>query len=718
MQIMDNIRFNAGDMTLMIGCDIGSPASILYWGKRLGDDVKPDDVRALLMRYPVAGTADKIITPSLAMEIGLGFGAPIGFEAHRNGQSWGAIFNVTCASQSSDSAQIICRDDECQIILQYDIKVDPKSGLLQISSTIINDATSDDAPLFINHMASATLPIPSHIDEIIGFTGRWAGEFQREHISRFTGSYVRENRRGRTSHDSFPAIILARKETRENSGEAYAMHLAWSGNHNIRVDTLIDGRVLASMGAALLPGEINLGRGAIYQSPSIIAAYSANGLSGLSQSFHDHVRENLMRHNVKDKPRPVHYNSWEAIYFDHNIDKLKSMADKAAAIGVERFILDDGWFGSRRSANSGLGDWVVSDEIYPDGLKPLIDHVTGLGMEMGIWFEPEMVNPNSDLYHAHPDWVLGFDGKEQIAFREQYVLDISRAEVSDYLFNAIDEVLRVHDIGYIKWDMNRDLNHPADIDGKARAHAHVMALYALIERIRTAHPNIEVESCASGGARPDFGILAHSDRIWTSDSNDAIDRQDIQKGASYFLPLNVMGAHVGPRTCHITGRILPMEIRAATAIMGHMGAELNVLTEPEDDLVILKNAIALYKKHRGLIHSGDMFRLDTPAYLNAFGIVAKDRHEAIFSVAFLSGFNGIYPAPLRLAGLDKNQNYDVQFIWPQNYKTSTSAPFKSAEKSSLGGIFSGALLMDIGMQLPPSFPNSVHLIHFRPIIAP
>ncbi len=712
---MDHIRFDAGEMTLIIACKLGSAPSITYWGKKLDDNSNIDDITALTVRRVVSGSADVIVEPSLAMEIGLGYSAPAGFEAHREGRSWGSHFTVTSAEKSNNQAIIECHDEVTQIKLIYIIKVNPKTGLIQFASSVTNTANSDGDKdiLTINKMATIVLPIAGRMTELIGFTGRWADEFRRERMKRFSGSYVRENKRGRTSHDSFPAVILVRPDTREKSGEAFGLHLAWSGNHIIRVDTLMDGRVLASMGALLFPGEIRLKAGETFHSPEIVAGYSKKGLSALSRQYHDHVRNQLIRPAVKKRPRPVHYNSWEAVYFDHDIEELKAMADKAASIGVERFVLDDGWFGSRRSEKSGLGDWVVSDAIYPDGLKPLIDHVTGLGMEMGIWFEPEMVNPDSDLYRAHPDWVLHLHGREQLPFRSQYVLDISREEVADYLFQQIDAVLRDHDIGYVKWDMNRDLNHPGNSMGYARPHAHVMALYALIERIREAHPSVEIESCASGGGRPDFGVLAHTDRVWTSDSNDAIDRQNIQKGASYFLPLSVLGSHVGPQKCHITGRSISMGMRAATALMGHMGTELNLLTEPEDDLEELKIAIALYKKHRELIHSGDYYRIDTPRYINAMGIVSQDKSEALYSVAFLTGYHNTHPIMMPFPGLELTYNYKINSIWPHDFKSSTILDKKEIKEIGIGEYFKGATLHNLGMQLPPSFPETVHLFHLK-----
>ncbi len=706
---MNHVRFNAGEMTLMIACASGEPPRFVYWGKRLSDGVSFADIVALSTRQGAHGNEMVNVVPSLALEPGIGLMGPSGFSAHRSGQDWGSRFVVDHADASDSVATISASDPQTQIALEYRIECDPKTGLLQIAATLINQG---DTPLSIDAMSTACLPIPQSMTDIIGFSGRWSDEFRRERLTRFSGTYLRENKRGRTSHDSFPAIILCAGDTREQDGEAYALHLAWSGNHSIRVDSISDGRVFASLGSLLFPGEVQLAAGARFASPPIVAGYSSNGLSALSRQFHTYVRENLLRPEVLGRPRPVHYNSWEAVYFDHDIDRLKAMADKAAAIGIERFVLDDGWFGSRRDDTSGLGDWTVSDAVYPQGLGPLIDHVTGLGMEMGIWFEPEMVNPDSDLFRAHPDWILQIEGVDQIPYRNQYVLDISRPEVADYLFGRIDAILSEYDIGYIKWDMNRDLSHPGGAGGKPRAHAQVLALYHLIDRIRAAHPRVEIESCASGGGRADMGILAHTDRIWTSDTNDALDRQAIQRGASYFLPFNVVGAHVGPQHCHVTGRTLSMAMRAATALMGHMGAELNLLSEPLADLEELSAAIALYKAHRELLHSGDLYRLDTPPYLNAFGVVATDKAEGLFSLAYLTGHGTTLPTQLCFDGLDPNARYRIRLIWPQAWKPVISpCVIDAMNLQDAGSVFSGEALMQVGMQLPLAFPETVLLFH-------
>ena len=703
---MNHIRFDAHDMTLILGCAIGHPPHCIYWGQRLGKAVSINDVTRLTARSGGPGTADVAIAASLALEPGLGLLGPPGFLAHREGRDWGSRFVVQSVTQCDNGVAIACIDTNTQISLEYDIIINPDTGTITLSSTLTNDG---DAVLDLVEMATACLPVAQHISEITGFCGRWAGEFHREHLSRFNGAYLRENRRGRTSHDSFPAIILSTPSTNELHGEAYGFHLAWSGNHRIRVDTLSDGRVFASLGALFWPGEIRLASGESYQSPAIVAGYSPRGLSALSQGFHRHIRDHILRPQTRARVRPVHYNSWEAVYFNHDIDTLKQLATRAAAIGVERFVLDDGWFGGRRNDQAGLGDWHVSDAVYRDGLTPLIDHITGLGMEMGLWFEPEMVNPDSDLYRAHPDWVLGIEGVEQLPFRQQYVLDIARPIVSEYLFNAIDAILRNHDIGYIKWDMNRDLNHPGGSGGYARAHTHVRALYALIDRIRTAHPRVEIESCSSGGGRADLGILARTDRIWTSDTNDAVDRQAIQRGASFFLPLDVIGAHVGPRICHITGRTLSMAMRAATALFGHMGLELNLLNETEDKLATLAEAIILYKRHRSLLHSGDFYRSDAPDYVNIVGVVAGDRSEALYSVAMIKGHSTTTPCPIHFSGLNPDHNYRLKLAWPQGW-ASKSTP-GALDLAGEGTVFSGNALMTVGLQLPLIDPETVLIFH-------
>jgi alpha-galactosidase len=707
--ILRHMRFDAPDSSLILACAKGAPLSVLYWGAALPLGVDGADLERLSERQGMHGVADMSLPLSLAMEPGLGHPMFHGFAAHRAGKDWGSIFAVAKVEPRDHGAKVICRDERRRLGLEYEIDFDARTGVLRIRSTLTNYGAT---PLDVSDMMTACLPVPDAMTDIIGFTGRWTQEFTQERVARNAATYLRENRSGRTSHFSYPAILLAATDTNESTGDVYGFHLAFSGNHRIRVDSLTDGRVMASLGALLLPGEVRLAPGETYASPEIVAAYSGQGLSKLSRKFHDHVRTKLLSPEMRAKPRPVHYNTWEAVYFDHDVEKLKELATRAAEIGVERFVLDDGWFGGRRHDRAGLGDWTVSRDVYPDGLGPLVDHVTGLGMEFGLWFEPEMVNPDSDLYRAHPDWVLGLEGVEQIPFRSQLALDISRPEVADYLFHAIDAILRDHDISYIKWDMNRDLSHPGDSSGVPRAFAQVGALYALLDRVRHAHPYVEIESCSSGGARADMGVLAHSDRVWTSDSNDALDRQVIQRGASFFLPLEVLGCHVGPAKCHVTGRRLSMEMRAATALMGHMGLELNLLTERTADLDVLKNAIDLHKKHRALLHNGDVFRLDSAPQLIASGVIARDKSEAIYSVAYVASDAKVLPGRFQFTGLDPQRSYRLQLIWPSDWQAIKGpSAIETLDLNGEGAIFSGAALVHGGLQLPHAFPETCLLFY-------
>jgi len=529
------------------------------------------------------------------------------------------------------------------------------------------------------------------------------------------GSYVRENKAGRTSHDNFPGLIVGAEETTEQSGPCFAFHLGWSGNNRVRVDRLSDGRAFVQMGEYFFPGEVSLAPGETYRTPCLYAGYSRAGFSALSRQFHRHVSQSVMDGRGNRKPRPIHYNTWEAVYFDHDHETLFKLAEKAAKVGAERYILDDGWFGARRGDKAGLGDWWPSEDVYPEGLGPLVKHVTGLGLEFGLWFEPEMVNPDSELFRNHPDWILQAEGVEQVPFRNQYVLDLTRSEVTDYLFERLHGLLSEYDISYIKWDMNRDVHHPGS-HGRPAISQQTRALYQLIDRLRAAHPNLEIESCSSGGARADYGILGRTDRIWTSDSNDALDRQKIQRGASHFFPLSVMGAHVGPATCHITGRRLRMQLRVATALFGHMGMELNLLKETSDDLEVLKTGLALHKKHRALIHGGAFHRLDTPAHVNAVGVVARDQSEALFSWCNLRGHHQTLPGRMFVPGLDPTKTYRTKIVWPERVRSVSHPSILSAlDLTADGADLPGEALANAGLQLPLLHPETCLIFHFAEV---
>lgn len=691
-----------------IEAEPGERPVFLYCGPDFGP-FDPASLALLSTRQHAPGGADVHLPGSLLNELGTGVSGPSGLLTHRRGRAFGTDLRVD-RIERPDAATLAIHlsDANAGIDARHDLAIDPDTGTLSCSTTIANRF---DAALSIDWCAAMCVPLDDRLSRLFGFTGRWADEFRIEEIGRFRGSYVRENKAGRTSHDCFPGLLAAAETTSETGGLAASFHLGWSGNNRVRVDRHNDGRTILQMGEYLFPGEIELAQGESYTSPTLYASWSTDGLSGNSQKLHRYVEGPLLDQRSQGRPRPVHYNTWEAIYFDHSHERLMALVDEAAAVGAERFVLDDGWFGGRRHDRAGLGDWWVSRDVYPDGLRPLVERVHKHGMEFGLWFEPEMVNPDSDLYRAHPDWVLRAEGVEPVPFRGQLTLDLTRAEVSDYLFEKMTAVIGEYDVRYVKWDMNRDANHPGSGD-RAAIHRQTRAVYALIDRLRAAHPALEIESCSSGGARVDYGILQRTDRFWASDNNDARTRRAIQRGASHFFPLRITGSHVGPKRCHITGRVFSMEFRAGTAIFGHMGMELNLLEESEDDRATLASAIALHKQHRDLIHGGDFYRVDAAPYLDVVGCVATDGSEALFSCAQLEPAPETSPARIRLAGLTPNSRYRLRLVWPdRNVSITSPSIVEAADLLGEGRAFHGAELMEYGLQLPLVFPDTCLIFH-------
>ena len=697
------VRLDGQSTSLILDCR-GDAPSVLHWGVKLPESVDP--LSLVLMAAREAAPCSPAVAAPLALSplLGQGFPGSPGLSAHRDGQGWATFTRITAIERPTAwSVEITSHDAANAISLVHRLALRPDQDVLVASTRLINEGQT---PLIVEACAAPTLPLPPEVTHFLNLDGRWSGEFQTRRTERGQGAIVRENRRGRSSHDAFPGLIAECGPCGETAGQAYGFHLAWSGNHRIVAETLSDARAFVQMGELFMPGELRLAPGGIYQSPELHAAFSTAGLSGLSRAYHDAVRARPEHARLRAKPRPVHYNTWEAVYFDHDPARLMQLVDAAAAVGAERFVLDDGWFLGRRDDKAGLGDWVVDTAIYPEGLKPLVDRVLASGMEFGLWVEPEMVNPDSDLFRAHPDWVLGCPPAPQLSFRNQLVLDFGRAEVRDHLFARIDALLREHLIAYLKWDMNRDISHPGGQDGSAGAHAHVEGLYAVLDRLRVAHPAVEIESCASGGGRADFGILARTDRIWTSDSNDALDRLSIQKGLSLFVPAELMGAHVGPTDCHITGRRVSMATRVSTALFGHFGIEANLLALTDEERAELTQGVALHKGLRELIHGGDLYRLDRPANENAFGIVARDGSQAVFAYTLIREQDAYFAGRLRLAGLLPDARYTVSLVWPGVLKT--RSPLFEALRD--GVQLDGRALMDIGLQLPRLHPQTAFIL--------
>ncbi|MGX9459699.1 alpha-galactosidase [Shewanella sp. A14] len=694
------VLLNGQHTSLIVDCSNKTPA-ILYFGKKLSSKTTYDMMKQLSTRQEAKCSVVVEAPISLSPLMGEGFTGAPGIEVFDNNIAWSIGGKLTSVTQPNANEVVFESIDSLRnLSVKHYLRLEPLSDVLTASTELTN---LGNGSVNVSWCAAPTIPMPLHIDQIMSFEGRWSNEFQRKSFDMFLGSFVRENRKGKTSHDNFPGMVMHNKLTHEQGGECYGFHLGWSGNHKMRAELLAEGRSYAQLGELLMPGELALAPNESYITPTLYTAYSNQGFSGLSHHFHQYVRQSLITDNVRQKPRPVHYNTWEGIYFDHDVAVLQSLATQAADIGAERFVLDDGWFKGRRGDFAGLGDWTVDREIYPDGLQPLIDHVNNVDMEFGLWFEPEMVNPDSDLYRSHPEWALQTQGNEQLNFRKQLVLDMTNPAVTDYLFNAINDILVEYPkIVYIKWDMNRDLNHAGNLAGKPAVHQQTLAAYALIERLKQAHAHVEIESCSSGGARVDYGVLRYTDRVWTSDSNDALDRLGIQRGCSFFFPAEVMGAHVGPRDCHITGRNINIAMRAAVAFFGHMGIEMDPRELTDDERQQLQHIITLHKQHRQLIHSGKLVRLDTDGDSINFGIVNANQSQALFAYNSVKETQRTNPPKYYFAGLDSDKDYKLSLVWPTAFSFYSPSVLSVIEDQT----FSGEVLMTFGMQLPITFPQT------------
>ncbi len=690
-------------VSVVIDSSSGVPA-IKHWG----DPVSGHDFPAALFDEPVPGGGlDMRASLSLFPENGSGYMGRPGLGGRRSdGRGWAPRFTTVSASVDGAGSTFVqeSADATAGLSLLSTINLTP-SGVVRIQ-TIITNTGVDRYEL---DYAWITLPLPPEARELLTWEGRWTNEFSVTRQPWTSGTISVENWRGRTSHDRVPFVVAGTSGFTETTGSVWGLHVGWSGNSAIYADATDAHRSLSS-GEHLMPGEIALEPGTSYTTPWVYASYSSHGLGEMSRAFHQYLRA---RTNHPNTARPIVLNTWEAVYFQHDLATLNTLADRAASVGVERFVLDDGWFGGRRHDRAGLGDWWVSPEVWPQGLTPLISHVRSLGMEFGIWVEPEMVNPDSDLYRAHPEWVLTDHGYTPITGRHQLVLNLGLEAVRAYLFEKLDALLRDHDIAYLKWDMNRDLSQ-ASTNGRASINAQTRGVYKLFARLTAAHPTVEIESCASGGGRVDFGILDYTKRFWTSDSNDAHDRQMIQRGFSQLFPPELMGAHVGPATSHTTMRTLSLSMRAITAFFGHFGTEWNLLKVSDADLDHLRTWFTRHKKFRHLLHHGEVHRIDVPnGCAIAHGVVAEDRSEALYAYVQLHADTTLVPDRLRLVGLDPDRTYDVRIEASPEERFGPSRHQPAWTTSTVTA--RGDVLTTIGLHPPTLDPDAAILIHAKTV---
>jgi alpha-galactosidase len=692
-----------GVCSLLLDCSGAALPRVLHWGADLGD--LPAAVTTAIARATtpdaVHAALDAPVVLSVLPEQSGGWLGTPGLTGHRNGRHFSTRFEVSTVEADATSVVVQARDAAAGLDLTYRIEM-TGTGLVRHRALVVNrgdDEWTLDGVLL-------ALPVPAQATELLDFTGRHLRERSPQRSPLAFGTHLRENRRGRTGFDAATVLMAGTPGFSFASGEVWGVHVAWSGNHRTLAERYPTGQSIVGGGELLLSGEVRLAPGAGYETPWVYGAYGA-GLDALAAMFHGYLRG---RPQHPASPRPVTLNTWEAVYFDHDLAKLRQLADVAASVGVERFVLDDGWFHGRRDDTSSLGDWYVDATVWPDGLGPIVSHVRGLGMQFGLWFEPEMVNTDSDLARAHPDWILQVDGRLPPVKRSQQVLNLGHPDAYAYVLERIDSILDEYDIAYIKWDHNRDLVEAGDASGSAGVRAQTLAAYRMLATLKERHPGLEIESCSSGGARVDLGVLEHTDRVWTSDCIDALERQQIQRWTGQLLPPELMGAHVGSPVSHSTGRSHSVDFQAGTARFGHFGIEWDISSATGPQLSRLAEWVALYKRLRPLLHSGSVVRADHPdPAVWVHGVVSADRDHAVYAVVQLTTSVHAPGGQVRLPGLDPDAMYEVRPLPPGDRVGRNAGP----PWWQTGAELPGRVLATVGLQAPTLNPETLVLLETR-----
>ncbi len=682
---------------------VSDVAEVLYFGRRLEHNDSLSEMAPACERAIPYGRLDDDVPVSLSPQLARGSFASPGLEGHVNGLNWAPQFTVSGVEAQEHALVITSEDSRAGLELTVTLTLDA-SDVLTMSQQLSNSGSKGYS---ITRFAN-TLPLPQQVNEVMSFYGRWVKEFQPARTQLTAGGYISENRRGRTSHEHYPALIAGEAGFTDNQGAVWGAHLGWSGNHRMRLDIKADGRRVLQAEALYLPGEIYLKPQQSICTPTLYMSYSPCGLNRMSQQFHRYVRHTILGGRL-GKPRPVHLNTWEGIYFQHDPDYIAQMAREAATIGVERFIVDDGWFGARNDDTSSLGDWFIDEHKYPQGIGALIATVHELGMEFGLWFEPEMVNKDSDLYRRHPDWLLAVNDYDTPTGRHQHVLDLQNPAVFDYLYQRLDHFLSSYAIDYIKWDMNREVVQPGH-NGMAAGYGQVERYYALIDKLIARHPQVEIESCAAGGGRIDYEVLKRTHRFWASDNNDALERITIQQNMRYFFPPEVMGSHIGAMQSHTTRRTHSLAFRALTALWGHMGLELDPVTISETDKQAYRHYVALHKQWRTLLHSGDNYQLavEDNAAQRAHMVLATDKSRALVGITQLAMGTYSLSGVLRIPALLPGVMYRISVLeQPQGFNDIVN---RQPPWTRQGICLSGEWLANVGLAMPLLDPESALLL--------
>ncbi|MBP5384862.1 MAG: alpha-galactosidase [Lachnospiraceae bacterium] len=617
-----------------------------------------------LQEYPAFGTTD---FGTQAYEIELQNGSRVSSFVYRDhkifsGKPSLAGLPATYANeQEAMTLEIVLEDEIAKMTLTLSYTIFADYPVITRHAVFHNEGVSRTKLI---RALSACLDLPDQDYEWMQFSGAWARERIPETKKISAGSVSVESKRGTSSANQNPFVIVKRPHTDDFAGEAIGLSLVYSGNFIAKAEGDCFGRLRLLMG--IHPDRFTwiLNGGESFETPEAVIAMTSEGLNDLSQTFHELYNNHLVRGKWKNEPRPILINNWEATYMDFNEERILSIAKRAKEAGVELFVLDDGWFGERNDDYAGLGDWIENPQKLPQGMAGLARKLNALGMKFGFWIEPEMVNPDSNLYRRHPEWVLSVPGRKSSLGRHQLVLDFSREEVVDHIYGMLKKVIGGAPISYIKWDMNRSLTEVFSLAMDASEqgmvyHKHILGVYSLYERLIRDFPDILFESCSSGGNRYDAGMLYYAPQAWCSDNTDAIDRIRIQYGTSYGYPLSSIGAHVSAVPNLQTGRTVPIETRANVACFGTFGYELDLNKITEEEFEQVKEQIRFMKEYRGLLQFGTFYRLKSPFEGDqaAWIVVSKDKKIAIFGLYCLRSNVNALPGFLKLAGLDPDMAY-------------------------------------------------------------
>nr|WP_294464472.1 alpha-galactosidase [uncultured Sellimonas sp.] len=639
---------------------------------------------ALPQEFPTSGTGD-FRSPALTVKNSDGtYSCDLRYKSHKITEGKYGLPGLPAVYADEKEAQtleILMEDavTKVQAVLLYAVL--PKYDIITRSVKIINQG---EEKIHISKAASACLDFVTGEYDLISFYGRHAMErnFQRMPLSH--GKQILRSRRGTSSHQYNPAMILAEKNTTEEYGDCYAMVFVYSGCFKAEAekDQFNQTRILMGLASELF--SYPLGTGESFVIPETVLTYSSEGLSVLSQNLHRCFRNNLCRGKFKNQVRPVLVNSWEADYFNFTGKSLLKLGKEAADLGIEMLVLDDGWFGERNDDNTSLGDWVVNEKKLGCTMGELIDQIHGLGLKFGLWIEPEMVSEDSDLYRAHPDWALQIPKRNPIRGRNQLVLDFSRKEIRDYVFDQICAVLDQGKVEYIKWDMNRSLSDIYSSKTKEQGkvlYDYVLGVYDFLERLIERYPDTLIEGCSGGGGRFDAGMLYYTPQIWCSDNTDAIDRLEIQYGTSFIYPVSCVGSHVSAVPNHQTGRVTSLKTRGVVAMAGTFGYELNLGLLSSEEKQEVKEQVKKFKKYAPLIQNGEYYRLSNPQTdeLGAWAFVSEDQSEALLNVVMLKQHGNMTVNYVKMRGLKPDAYYEM-------------------EGSSR--TYSGAALMQAGLPMP------------------